>query len=248
MNAVCDSFGRAAASYDGSASVQTAMANWLAEWLPADRRGAALEVGAGTGLFTVRTLPWAGAYVASDASAGMVALGRSKVPAVEWRELAAARVGQGDWAWIFSASMLQWAEDPVALLSAWRDALVPGGRVLAGFYVADTLPELRGLFSAGREPLVWRDVSQWRKSFAAAGFDLLRDEVDERIFSYASPKALLRSLHATGAAPSRLVAPGNLLGWLRTHGETPLNATWTFYRVEAEMPKSVLRPGLISVN
>ena len=164
MNPVCDSFGRAAARYDAFAPVQTAMANWLAEWLPTDRQGAALEIGAGTGLFTLRTLPWSGAYVASDASAGMVALGRSKVPAVEWRELAAARVGQGDWAWIFSASMLQWAEDPVALLRAWRDALSPGGRVLAGFYVADTLPELRTLFSEGREPLAWRSVSHWRES------------------------------------------------------------------------------------
>jgi SAM-dependent methyltransferase len=248
MNPVCDSFGRAAARYDAFAPVQTAMANWLAEWLPTDRQGAALEIGAGTGLFTLRTLPWSGAYVASDASAGMVALGRSKVPAVEWRELAAARVGQGDWAWIFSASMLQWAEDPVALLRAWRDALSPGGRVLAGFYVADTLPELRTLFSEGREPLAWRSVSHWRESFAAAGLDILRDQADERIFSYASPKALLRSLHATGAAPSRLVEPSKLLGWLRARGETPLDATWTFYRIEAELPKSVLRPRLISVN
>jgi malonyl-CoA O-methyltransferase len=248
VNAVCDSFGRAAASYEAFAPVQTAMADWLAEWMPADRRGSALEVGAGTGLFTVRAQPWTGPYVASDASAGMVALGRAQVPGVEWRELSAAGVGPGGWDWILSASMLQWAEDPLALLRAWREALVPGGRVLAGFYVADTLPELRELFATGREPLAWRGASAWRESFAAAGFEVLRDEAEARVFSYASARALLRSLHATGAAPHRLVAPSTLLAWLRARGDVPFRATWTFYRVEMEMPKSVLRPGLISVN
>ena len=245
MNAVCDSFGRAASSYEAFAPVQIAMADWLAEWLPVDRRGAALEVGAGTGLFTARTRPWAGTYVASDASAGMVTLGRVQVPGVEWRQLAAACVGRGSWDWIFSASMLQWTDDPVSLLRAWNESLAPGGRVLAGFYVADTLPELEELFADGREPLAWRSASRWRESFEAAGFRVLRDGADRRVFSYASPRALLRSLHATGAAPHRLVAPGRLLGWLRARGETPFSATWTFYRVEAEMPKNVLRQGLI---
>lgn len=247
MNAVCDSFGRAAGSYDGSARVQGAMADWLAEWLPAERAGAALEVGAGTGLFTARALPWVDEYVASDASAGMVACGRACVPGATWRELAAEDVGAGggERAWILSSSMLQWTTDPVAVLGGWRSALAPGGRVLAGFFVAETLPELRSLFAGGREPLAWRTPWAWREIFAAAGLRIVRDDVARRGFDYTSPQALLRALHDTGAAPHRLVPPGRLLGWLRERGEGPVTATWTFFRVEAESPKDALRQELI---
>ncbi len=233
MSATGDSFGRAAATYDDFAPVQTAMADWLADWLPAERDGAALEVGAGTGLFTARAQPWRGGYVASDASVGMVARGRERRPEVDWRHLRAEHIGDGAWAWIFSSSMLQWADDPVAVLRGWRAALAPGGRVLAGFYVADTLPELRDLL-AGAGPLAWRTPWAWRDAFRAAGLRLVRDDVARRTFTYGSARDLLRSLHGVGAAPHRLVAPARLLGWLRERGEAPMQATWTFYRGEAE--------------
>ncbi len=234
MNAVCDSFGRAASGYEAHAPVQTAMAEWLAEWLPADRSVRALEIGAGTGLFTRRAMPWAGTYVASDASSGMVASGRARVPGVEWRESPAERVGRAEWDWIISSSMLQWAEDPRTLLRGWSEGLAPGGRILAGFYVAETLPELRELFADGREPLRWRTPRVWREWFERAGLRLCRDETERRRFVYPSARALLRTLHATGAAPHRLVTPARLLRWLRARGEGPFRATWTFYRVEVD--------------
>ena len=245
MNPVCESFGRAAESYENFAPVQTAMADWLAEWLPAQREGSALEIGAGTGLFTTRAQPWAGRYVASDASAGMVTQGRARVGEVEWRELAAEGVGPGPWTWILSSSVLQWSADPVATLRGWRDALAPGGRVLAGFYVAETLPELRELFVGSREPLTWRTPWAWREIFRRAGLRIVRDDVSRRGYDYASPRALLRSLHETGAAPHRLVPPIRLLRWLRERGDKPMAATWTFFRVEAEVSDRALREELI---
>ena len=237
MKRIEESFGRAAAGYEAHAPVQAAMAAWLAGWLPEDRAGRALEIGAGTGLFTERTRPWAGPYVASDASAAMVRRGRERVPEVEWKELRAEQAAEGAWAWIFSSSMLQWAEDPAALLRVWRGALAPGGRVLAGFYVADTLPELRELLDHGG-PLAWRTRWAWREAFRAAGLSVRRDEVSRRKFTYGSALELLRTLHGVGAAPHRLVPPARLLAWLRKQGEGPMEATWTFYRCEAEPASS----------
>lgn len=245
MNPVCASFGRAAAGYETHAPVQTEMASWLAEWLPAERSGPALEIGAGTGLFTAKAQPWAGGYVASDGSAEMVARGGGRLPGVGWRKLAAECPGEAGWAWILSSSMLQWASDPVAVLRGWHAALGPGGRVLAGFYVAETLPELRGLLGAGREPLTWRTPWAWRAAFEEAGLRIRRDDVACRKFEYASPRALLRTLHETGAAPHRLVPPARLLTWLRERGDLPMRATWTFFRVEAEPTRDALRAGLI---
>ena len=233
MNPLNESFGRAAAGYEAHAPVQAAMAAWLADWLPEQRTGRALELGAGTGLFTERARPWTGTYVASDASAAMVARGRERVPEMEWQELRAEQIAGGAWAWIFSSSMLQWAGDPPTLLRAWRGALAPGGRVLAGFYVADTLPELRGLLGDGG-PLAWRTQWAWRDAFRAAGLGVRRDEVSRRKFTYGSALELLRTLHGVGAAPHRLVPPARLLAWLRAQGDGPMTATWTFYRCEAE--------------
>lgn len=247
MNIVCDSFGRAASRYEAKASVQTAMAAWLAEWLPTEqgRQGPALEVGAGTGLFTAKALPWPGGYVASDGSAEMVMRGRGRFPGVCWRELAAENPGEGGWSWILSSSVLQWASDPVGTLRAWRSALRPAGRVLAGFYAAETLPELRSLLGPGRGPLTWRTPWAWRSAFEEAGLRILRDDLACRNFEYSSPRTLLRTLHETGAAPHRLVPPARLLTWLRERDEAPMTATWTFFRVEAEPTKDALRGGLI---
>ncbi|MBC8009572.1 MAG: methyltransferase domain-containing protein [Burkholderiales bacterium] len=228
-----ESFGRAAERYDSHAPVQSAMAAWLAEWLPERREGAALEIGAGTGLFTTRAQPWSRGYVASDGSAAMVAQGQARNPGMEWREMRAERVAGGPWAWILSSSMLQWADDPAAVLRGWRAALAPGGRVLTGFYVAETLPELRGLIG-GAGPLVWRTHWAWRDAFREAGLSVVRDEVSRRTFEHGSAKDLLRTLHGVGAAPHRLVPPARLLGWLREKGDAPMAATWTFYRCEAE--------------
>src|SRR5208283_1000383 len=58
--AVAASFGRASRTYGTRSGVQAAMAGWLSEWLPANRFGRVLEIGAGTGLFTRHLFPWDG--------------------------------------------------------------------------------------------------------------------------------------------------------------------------------------------
>lgn len=232
MKALDLSFGRAAAGYDAHAPVQMAMAEWLVEWLPEQRGGAALEIGAGTGLFTRLALPWRGGYVATDASAEMVERGAARLREVVWRQARAEAAPHGPWDWVISSSMLQWAKTPAEVLNRWRSVLAPGGRVLAGFYVADTLPELRGLLGDA-SPLEWRSADAWRSEFEAAGFEIVRHEVDERVFRYAGARELLRTLHGVGAAPLRMVDPARLLAWLRDRKGAPMDATWTFFRCES---------------
>jgi malonyl-CoA O-methyltransferase len=237
MRKVIASFERMAPTYLAHAGVQEDLAGWLAEWLPKRRTGRALEIGAGPGVFTRRLLPWKGTLLATDGSRAMCAAGRAAWPAATWRTMAAERPAAGPWDWIFSSSMLQWAEDPAAILTAWRKRLAPRGRVLAGFFVAGSLAEWSAL--AGRAPLDWRTPEDWRVLVKAAGLRLLRDGSERRVCYHESARSLLRSLHGTGAAPLRRLPPARLRRLLgeyeerhRTSQGVPAN--WNFYRFEAE--------------
>ena len=141
------------------------MAEWLAQWIPSDRSGRALELGAGPGLFTRHLLPWRGALTASDLSGSMCSAGRMSVPGVAWEEMPAEAPTGGPWDWIFSSSMLQWVADPREVFAAWHACWLPGGRVLAGLFVEGSLPEL-GALAGEPAPLTWRKPAEWSEAFA----------------------------------------------------------------------------------
>lgn len=234
---VAASFARAATGYCAHAGVQEAMADWLAEWLPARRAGRVLEVGAGPGVFTRRMLPWTGSIVATDAVAAMCEAGRNALPAVTWRVMRAEAPFPGPWDWIMASSMLQWIEAPDRMFAAWRSSLTPGGRVVGGLFVEPCLPELR-LLTHGADPFAWRTRDAWRAALAAGGLRLVRDEMVGREFHYASARAFLASLHQVGAAPQRRLGFAAMRQLLREYEtrfavEGGVRATWTFYRFEA---------------
>lgn len=236
--AVAESFSRAAERYDEHADVQVAMAAWLAEWLPAERSGRALEVGAGTGGFTRHLAGWNGPLVATDLAPAMCVAGAAHVPEFAWRAMDAASPFAGPWEWVFSSSMLQWAESPERVFAAWRDVLVPGGRVLAGLFAAESLPELNAELGAAA-PLTWRAPNEWTDALARAGLRVRRAEAERREFRHGSAHALLRSLHGVGAAPGRKIAPAALRRLLAAYdarhgGPDGVRAAWTFFRFEAE--------------
>ena len=238
ISALAESFGRAAKNYRRHAHVQAALAVWLAEWLPGGRSGRALEIGAGPGEFTRHLLPWPGELVASDLAPAMCAAGRAALPGIEWRELAAEAPTGGPWDWIFSNAMLQWTAEPADLFAAWREQLAPGGRVLAGIFVAESVPELNALLGDDA-PLPWRTAEEWRRCIEAGGLRIVREAVEPREFWYRSAGAFLRSLHGIGAAPVRRMSPARLRRIIREYdarngGIAGVRATWTFYRFEAE--------------
>jgi malonyl-CoA O-methyltransferase len=232
------SFDRVARTYADHAVVQECMADWLAEWVPERRTGKALELGAGPGVFTRRLLPWNGELVASDMSEAMCREAGTALPDVQWRVMRAETPQGGAHDWIFTSSMLQWVENPRAVFAAWRRALKPGGRVLAGLFAEGSLPELRAL-THGWTPLTWRLPEEWAESLAEGGLRLVRAETHERVFHHASALKLLRSLHGVGAAPFHQFTAGRLRKILRDYDAIYAQAggvrsTWVFHRFEAE--------------
>lgn len=235
-DAVTENFSQAAPTYTHHAAVQAAMAAWLAEWLPAKTNGEALEVGAGTGLFTARLLPWRGRLLATDAAAGMCTVGRAALPEVEWRPMRAEAPEPGPWDWIFSSCMLQWVYSPEAVFRRWRDVLAPGGRILTGLFCEGSLPELRA--ATGWSPLAWRAPEDWAACIEGAGLRILRMDTVRRVFYHPSAHDVLRRLHAVGAAPECRFSAGRLRQAIRSYDrghrtDQGVPATWMFLRVEA---------------
>ena len=231
-------FSRAAGTYALHARVQTAAAQWLSEWLPAERSGRAMEAGAGPGIFTRHLLPWSGRLMATDASAAMCERGRTEWPQIEWRPMLAQAPEPGPWGWIFTSSMLQWVDDPTDVFAAWRKVLVPGGRVVGVLFAGESLPELRTLMG-GWSPVVWRTPVEWQAHLEYGGLRVLRTESLRRTFTYATATEFLRSLHGVGATPARRLSVGALRRLLSDYqrlygGPDGVKATWTFYRFEAE--------------
>jgi malonyl-CoA O-methyltransferase len=242
------SFSRAAATYRQHAHVQRVIADWVAEWLPANRTGRALEIGAGPGVFTERLLPWTGELVATDISPAMCAAGRAALPTVTWKTMAAETPLPGPWNWMLSSSMLQWVADPARVFAAWAAELAPGGRILGGLFIDGSLPELRALVPAS--PFRWRTVDEWRAAIADAdqcdschkvqsSLRLVRSEVREHVHAYPSALEFWRTLHGIGAAPERRLGTAELRNTLREYDTryatgAGVRATWMLYRFEAE--------------
>lgn len=237
-NAVLASFERSASSYQHHANVQRELATWLAEWLPQDRSGDVLEIGAGPGTFTRKLIPWEGRVVATDASPAMCAVGRRALPELPWLSMNASAPLPGPWQWIMSSGALQWLEEPSTAFAAMRSCLRPGGKILIGLFSAGSLCEWQEL-AGDLTPLRWRDEEDWRKMIARSGLEIVRDAAVLHSHRHVSARALLRSLHGVGAAPVRCCPPVRLRRLLadydRRFADTMggVRVTWSFYRCEA---------------
>jgi SAM-dependent methyltransferase len=212
-------FGECALHYENHAQIQAAVALRSAKWLSEDtRHETALELGAGTGLFT-RHLAKKGftQLYATDISSEMIAEGRRNEPAAVWSIVDAFTPS-----WevpvdrLYSCSLLQWATSPVAVLRSWRALLRPEGRLLVTFFIQGTLSELFPADSA-LAALKWRSEEQWLDSFRRAGWRVLRSATWQEMQSFPTPVAALRSVHLTGAVRTNRASVADLRRMLLAH-------------------------------
>lgn len=237
MSCTAPEFERRAADYERHARVQADAAAWLAEWLPSRLDGPALELGAGTGLFTRLAAPRAARFTATDIAPSMVAAGRLAVPGADWREAAADMPPDGPWQWIVSCSLAQWIGEPGTVLGRWRAAAAPGSTLLAGWFIKGTMD---GFFHTCPEaaPFAWRDADEWLGLLHAADWSVTRHETRTFFRRHADARAMLREVHNVGAAVPRRLGLGVLRRALRTHnsrhgGDRGLVTPFVFLRVEA---------------
>lgn len=233
-------FARKAGSYDVHASVQADAARWLAEWLPQDgSNGSCLELGAGTGLFSQHLADRFQHLDCTDISPEMLLQCRERLPGVNYRVLDAWDPPSWDeqhYDFLASSSLLQWAPSPVSVLKNWSDRLCADGRMLLGFFVAPSLPELDRVLG-GQSPVNWRSPAEWQDAMGDSGLELERIETTTHRYYYSSALEFLKSLHGTGCNVSRGTSTGTLRRLLRQYEaayktDAGVYATWTFCRAE----------------
>ncbi len=238
MTSPLPDFDRRAGIYNTHARVQAEAAAWLADWLPERIDGPALELGAGTGLFTRYLADRAEQLVATDRSPKMVERGSRAFPQVRWLVADADAPPTGPaWRWIFSSSLVQWLPDPLATFARWHAASAPGARLMAGWFVRGTMEDFFAACPAAA-PFAWRDTGEWLSLLASGGWQVGRHEIRTFRLRHANTASMLRDIHNVGAVVPRRFAPGALRGAMRSHDKLHADADgletpFVFLRVEA---------------
>ena len=234
-------FDRRAPRYDSHAALQREAAAWLAEWLPEQIAAPALELGAGTGVFTRHLAARSPALVACDIAPRMVQIGRKALPEVDWSVADAGHPpGAPEYRSVFSCSLMQWVPDPAAAFRAWHRFAAPGARLLAGWFIRGTLDGFYAL-CPDAVPFRWRSADEWTGLLREAGWRPVRSEARAFDRRHASASAMLREMHEAGAVVPRRLGAGRLRDVLRRYdrahrADNGVCATFVFLRVEAVRP------------
>lgn len=195
-------FDRAGASYEAAAVVQREVAARLAGLCPERLRGPVLEIGAGSGFLTRQLAPrqTGGPYVALDLSPGMLA--PAAMPGAD------KLVADGErppfpthaFAFLASASAMQWYADPARSLPGNLALVRPGGAYALAIFVTGTLAELAEASRATGFGSVYpmREATAYWQALATVPGLTCTMEVRRHAVTHPSVVALLRSLKGAG--------------------------------------------------
>ncbi len=204
---VASRFGRTLHSYRLNASVQHRMAARLVDLagrsgLPG-HVGRVLEVGAGSALLTEELLAnrSVGSYFANDLVAGsreFVARAVGERPVGEWRflegDIECLDPLPGNLSLVVSNATVQWLHDIEAFFGRMASLLEPGGMLAFSTFGPRNMGEIASLEGVS---LYYRTAGEFAR-LAAAGFEMLAVEEEERRLEFDSPEAVLRHIRETG--------------------------------------------------
>jgi len=217
-------FDRAASGYDEAAVLQARVRAELLERLDVVRLEPAtvLDLGAGTGhaSLALRRRYRRSQVVALDLSPGMLTEARRRQTLL-WRfrrvcaDAAALPLQASSVDLVFSNLMLQWCNEPDAVLRECRRVLRPGGLLTFTTFGPDTLVELRRAWAAAdRHTHVNRfiDMHDLGDALVRAGLAEPVMDVERFTLTYATARDLMRDLKAIGAHNANAGRPRGLTG------------------------------------
>lgn len=228
------SFDRAAATYDGLATLQREVADALLSRMDALSGEAAsvVDVGCGTGYCSellARRLPSADLW-ALDIAPAMVRTARRRLQTRSafyvCGDAECLPLADDSADLIVSNLALQWCRDLDRVFAECRRVLKPGGRLLFSTFGPATLQELRAAWARVddyRHVNDFASAQQVASAMARAGLEILDVQVEPRVSRYGDVLELMRELKGIGAhnvnegRPRHLVGKGTLQGMIAAY-------------------------------
>jgi len=253
---IAASFGRAAASYDGVATLQREVGGRLLAQLPAGLApGAVADMGCGTGHFVPRLAArFPGALCTGiDLAPGMIAHARQHHGGDRLRWLCADAeclpLADASVDLIFSNFAFQWCQDLAALMTEQFRLLAPGGLLAFTTVAPRSLWELRQAWGAVDGYVhvnQFAPLAEVRGALAAAGFAIATWHLETRTRHYGQLGELTRELKCLGAhnvnggrntgLTGRRRIAGLIAAYESLREDAGLPATWELLYVVARKP------------
>ncbi|MCS5714254.1 class I SAM-dependent methyltransferase [Herbiconiux sp. CPCC 205716] len=169
------------------------------------RAARVVDAGCGDGVVTrmIAALPWVGDVLGFDPSPLMVEKAGAGNPGVSFEAGDVTTfVATSPFDLAVSLNALHWVPDSAAALAQLRDALRPGGRLVAQFVSEGARPSLEDVaqqvatgpawgryFSGVEAPHVHRTAEEWRALAAGAGLAVSGAEVSDLAWDFGSAEA-----------------------------------------------------------
>ncbi len=203
---VAGSFSRAAGSYDSVAALQRQVGSKLMQQQPEGWNGLLLDVGSGTGYFSLPLAQQPGCRVLSlDLAQGMLNYARDTRPHTDINYLCADAellpLADASIDGLFSSLAIQWCQSPERLFAELARVLCPGATALIATLGPDTLTELRQAWAEVDDyQHVNRFLSQSRVDAALLPmFEIDRFEEQQIVLQFDQLKQMTDELKGLGA-------------------------------------------------
>lgn len=217
---VIESFSKHVKTYDRHAQLQRSMAERLAALIPNPFPQKILEIGCGTGVFTRHLLARSpSTLILNDIAPLMIEHLKDHLevpPNSKFLEGNAERIQIPKVKLIAGNAVVQWFQNPSNTLQRFHASLEKEGYLAFSTFGPKTLEEFRST-AQFQGPTHLLSQKRWKTLLTQAGFELQTFQTETRQIFFQNTQSLIKNLQQIGAAPLRILKPGELRQLIRDY-------------------------------
>jgi len=219
---VIESFSKHVRTYDRNAQLQRSMAERLAALIPHPLPEKILEIGCGTGLFTRHLLAQRpSGLILNDIAPKMIDYLKNHLSLPRGTRF---QIGNAESLHVPRVQLIagnavfQWFQHPETTLKLFHAALEKNGFLAFSTFGPGTLEEFRNTARI-EGPTNLLSQKRWKTLLTQAGFECRVFESESRQIFFPDTRGLVRNLQQIGAAPLRIMKPGELKRLMREYDQ-----------------------------